>query len=68
MFKDLFGTKKNAKRSWFTYISKQQSDFATSRGYLVYAKFLENETLTKMSEFTVWNMTQIFAVTTRKTQ
>ena len=48
-----FGTK-----AWFTYISKQQSDFSISWGFyfsknFADAKFLENKTLIKISELTV---------------
>ena len=45
---------KFATRAWFIYISKWQSDFAISRGfYFAAAKFRENKTLMKISEFTV---------------
>ena len=45
-----------AYREWLlilTYISKRESVFASSWGFL-YAKFRENKTLAKISEFTVF--------------
>ena len=52
--KDIFTTLKI--RAWLTYISKRQIDFDISRGFYIhetYAKFCENKTLAKISEFTV---------------
>ena len=43
-------------RAFFTYICKQQNEFSISRGFYfhkTYAKFRENKTLAKISEFTV---------------
>ena len=56
--KDIFVTLKIETRTWFTYISKRQSDLAISRGFyfhetLQMRSFAKNETLTKISEFTV---------------
>ena len=60
--KDIFASLKIASRTWFTYIrERQRSRHFTkdlfSRNF-AYAKFLENKTLAKFSEFTdyVWGL------------
>ena len=47
------GCEKIAIKARFTYINKQQSDFAILRGFYFHKTLRENKVLTKISEFTV---------------
>ena len=54
--KHIFSTLNSRQGAWITYISKLQCDFSNSWGFFAYAKFRENKTLAKISEFTVTDL------------